>query len=109
MRFLVAELPSFQDPKVAQRFYDDFRNGLTHEARIKNGGEFSWEHQSTINQQVGIFSVNPKYLAEEVRDALTRFVALVVADNAVRYHFAAALKEDFSDELAFADLPEAMA
>lgn len=38
---LVRELPSFADFRSAKRFYDDFRCGLVHEARIKNGCEFS--------------------------------------------------------------------
>jgi hypothetical protein len=36
------------------------------------------------------------------------FVDLMVADNAARYAFAAAPKEDFCDELADAALPEAV-
>lgn len=102
-RFLTESLPSFHDPQLAARFYEDFRNGLTHEARIKNGGEFSLSSEGTLNTESGLFRVNPKYLAHEVDEALTTFVAQVIADQRVRSDFAAALREDFSEELSVSD------
>lgn len=50
-----------------------------------------------------MFRVNPKYLAHEVDEALTTFVAQVIADQRVRSDFAAALREDFSEELSVSD------
>lgn len=41
--FVQQELPSFSNKELAKRFYEDFRNGLIHESRIKLGGQFSLE------------------------------------------------------------------
>ncbi len=43
-------LTSFASDELAARFYDDFRNGLVHEAKIKQGGQFSLELQSTVQE-----------------------------------------------------------
>lgn len=33
-KFALDELKSFSDPDMAERFYDEFRNGLVHEGRL---------------------------------------------------------------------------
>jgi hypothetical protein len=98
-RFPTEWLPSFRDNQLAARFYRDFRNGLTHEARIKDAGEFSLHTEGTINIESGIFRVNPKHLAQEVEAALIRFVSQLTMDETLRNNFAAALRDDFSTEL----------
>lgn len=47
--WLVSEIPDFglpipkyKDQKLADLFYKQFRNGLVHEGRIKDGGQFSY-------------------------------------------------------------------
>lgn len=99
-RFIVDSLPSFRDEQIAAKFYDEFRNGLTHEARIKNGGEFSFESQSTVYTESGLLRVNPSYLVQEVDAALTKFVAQATMDPTVRDELASPLREDFAAELA---------
>jgi hypothetical protein len=98
-RFLTEWLPSFSDSQLAGRFYRDFRNGLTHEARIKDAGEFSLHTEGTIDIESGILRVNPRYLAQEVEAALIRFVSQLTTDETLRSDFAAALRDDFSAEL----------
>jgi hypothetical protein len=52
-RFAREELRSFSASGLATRFYEDFRNGLVHEARIKNGGQFSLDIGSTVERVSG--------------------------------------------------------
>lgn len=99
-RFLKEELSSFTDERVAERFYDQFRNGLVHEARVKKGGQFSLEQSETVVVDGSILSINPRLLANEVRAALKRYVALLVADDSARLELAQVLKREFLEELA---------
>ena len=94
------ELESFPDEEISRRFYTDFRNGLVHEARIKNGGEFSLEQATTIFFEHSIMRVNPIYLHQEVYSALARFIELLAEDADIRKVFVSTLKQEFAYELA---------
>lgn len=99
-KFVREELSSFQGEELAGRFYDEFRNGLVHEARIKCGGQFSLERERTVEQLDGLLLVNPNYLAREVREAMARYVRLLSEDDRERQNVAAGLKRDFRQEFA---------
>jgi len=94
-----AQLQSFTSNDVAHRFYDEFRNGLVHEGRIKNGGQFSFEQPETVAMVSGCLSINPKYLADEVNDALHRYVAELKCDTNTRNKLLNSIKTDFQHEL----------
>jgi len=94
------ELPSFHSPAIAGRFYDEFRNGLVHEARIKKGGQFSLEQSSTVDTASGVLSINPMRLAKEVYVALQRYVATLKGRPTACQDLLARLKTDFKYELA---------
>jgi len=94
------KLQSFRGEDIAKRFYYDFRNGLVHEAHIKNGGEFSLEQETTLVFEYNIMRVNPLCLLEEVDGALSRFVKLLVEHDTERKSFIEVLKDEFTHELA---------
>jgi hypothetical protein len=71
--WLARELPSFSNPVHAKRLYDDFRCGLVHEARIKNGSEFSNAFDETVHLEDGVMVVNPLYFHTELVQALASF------------------------------------
>lgn len=50
----------------AQKINDDFRNGLIHEGRIKNGGQFSYDYRTLDKFEDGCLVVNPRYFQDEV-------------------------------------------
>lgn len=79
-----AELPSAQDPEHASALYDQIRNGLVHEARLKAGSQFYLEQEQVIDEGTGIFRINPRLLAGEVREALAQFVARLQHDRQAR-------------------------
>ena len=94
------ELPSFHDAHIARRFYDEFRNGLVHEARIKNGGQFSLEQAKTVDTGSGVLSINPKYLVSEVGVALQRYIFELKAKPSACNDLLKRLKKDFQYELS---------
>jgi hypothetical protein len=94
------ELQSFNDGEIARRFYEEFRNGLVHEARIKNGGQFSLEQSKTVDTTMEVLSINPKCLAEEVGIALDRYVDKLRSDGSSCDKLRVRLKEDFRYEFS---------
>jgi len=94
-----AELQSFANPDIAHRFYDEFRNGLVHEARIKNGGQFSFDQPKTVDVVSGALSVNPRHLADEVSNALDRYVSRLKRETNTRNKLLERIKTDFEHEL----------
>ena len=91
---------SFSKGGLATRFYEDFRNGLVHEARIKNGGQFSLEIGSTVEQLRGVLLINPARLGVEVRSAINGYAALLERDAAARQRLARALARDHARDFA---------
>lgn len=92
-------LPSFNELETRERFYLDFRNGLVHNARIKNGGEFTLESKSTVEVRGQILSINPLHLCKEVSGALDRYVKDLKANRSMRTQFIGMIVSDFSYEL----------
>ena len=92
-----ANLPSYNEV-ISKRFYDDFRNGLVHEARIKNGGDFSLEGDETIQEMGDILSCNPLHLHDEIELALESFIQLLLEDSSKFEIFRQRICDDFSYE-----------
>ena len=98
-RFAHEELGSFS-PLLADRLYEDFRNGLVHEARVKNGGQFSLETGSTVEERAGLMLINPKQLAAEVRASVDAYRNLLNRDDDARRGLSRTLARDFAKEFA---------
>ena len=82
-RILTKELKSFGDSNIAQRFYDEVRNGLVHEARLKKGAQFTLDPliDETVTTRIGdVLLINPRLLLTEVQDALDSYVELLKRD-----------------------------
>lgn len=102
-RFAIEETNSFSTGALAERFYDEFRNGLVHEARLKNGAQFSLDTSATVQQLDGLLLVNPLHLAEEVRSALDSYVTLLETDERSREALARRLEEDLAQDFRSSD------
>jgi hypothetical protein len=98
-QFVQDELPSFASPGLSKRFYDDFRNGLVHEARVKSGGHFSLQTPRTLRFDRTYMVVNPKFLLDEVNQALKRYSLLLRADAAELPKLAKKLKADHAEDV----------
>lgn len=97
-RFVRDNLPSFASAERADCLYDDFRNGLIHEGRIKSGAQFSLDAGDTITDIEGIVLVNPMLLADEVSVALDRFIEVLHGDAVARRRFSDNLSRDHGDD-----------
>jgi hypothetical protein len=97
-KFTHDALSSFSGVDLAQRFYQEFRNGLVHEARLKKGGQFSLETKATVELLDGLLIINPRLLAEEVREALSAYRKLLDTDDQQRAALAKALRRDHIDD-----------
>jgi hypothetical protein len=74
LSWVTQHLSSFSDENLAKRLYDDFRNGIVHESRVKNGSQFSLERSATVSKLGEILVINPLSLALEVEEALQDFI-----------------------------------
>jgi hypothetical protein len=101
-KFAREELLSFPRRDMAKRFYEEFRNGLVHQATLKEGAQFSLDTRRTLTQLDEMLVVNPQYLAEEVSSALDSYVDLLRRDNAERKKLAERLREDLSKDFRVA-------
>jgi hypothetical protein len=99
-RFAREELKSFRSEARATRFCDDFRNGLVHEARIKEGCQFSLEIGSTVEELDGLMLINPARLAAEVRASVDAFADMLNRDDAARQVLAYTLARDHARDFA---------
>jgi ribonuclease HI len=100
-KWTAAELKSFKNPDVNKRFYEDFRDGLVHNARIKRGSQFSLDQNATVVYERSILSINPRLLADEVEDALSRLVTKLVTSDPLRDLFLSRIRSEFEEELGF--------
>jgi hypothetical protein len=103
---LLKELPAFGAGNFRQRFYDDIRNGLVHEARLKNGAQFTLD--STADKAVtegagSILLVNPSHLLTQVRKALNDYIRLLEADEHERCLLSASLMLDLEKDFRVAE------
>ena len=93
-KFARDDLTSFSEGDRAERLYDAFRNGLIHEGRIKDGAQFSFDYQSTVEEMQGVLVINPQLLAQEVEGALKTYIAALRVDKRLRAALIRRLSED---------------
>ena len=76
------------DPKLADRFWIYFRDGLAHEGRVKSvgqsSGQFSLERPDMLTTIGGVLVVNPLKLLEAVEAAFQRYCKEMNGDEATK-------------------------
>ena len=88
---------------LAKKIYKDFRNGLVHECRIKNGGEFSLNEGETIREEVddnGVryLVVNPEKLLKKLDDGFKNYLDDLQQDENMLSQLIECLKKDFNED-----------
>jgi len=92
------------DGYLANKFYKDFRNGLVHECRIKNGGEFSLSIDNLFvlkrvdNREYLV--VNPEVLLEEIRKGFDKYLKDLRKNNILFEELINCLKKDFKSDFS---------
>lgn len=110
-KWLVDNLSAFagpdpQNPKrtLAQRFCGEFRNGLVHEGRIKNGGQFSYDDTDLVRIVEPVMIVNPNTLLEGISDSFYRYIKKVSSDELTFQSFRCALIDCFGTDMEIAQM-----
>lgn len=92
-----------QNKTLARRFYEDFRNGLVHEGRIKKCGQFSYGYEiELIHVDDGIMIINPDLLLENTKRAFNSYIADIEKDDSKFQQFRCALRRDFQEDVEYA-------
>jgi hypothetical protein len=92
---------------LAQRFYDEFRNGLVHEGRIKNAGQFSYDCNELVDTIKAsgagtVMRINPDCLLGAIAVAIERYLCRLRAEKFVFEVFKCALIRDFGRDYEYA-------
>ena len=101
--------PDNPGQKIADRFYDEFRNGLIHEGRIKKAGQFSINPAlfAPSSQIISIVDhamvVNPFNLLDATIAALDNYSNDLLNDVNLQKKFANFLKTVFTDDINYAN------
>lgn len=98
--FVRGLLPSFVEPENAKILYEKFRNGLVHEARLKDGCQFELGSSRTFENTGPTPIVNPALLIAEVRTGLNQLISELEGSQQFRSEFAKCLREEFAFELS---------
>lgn len=90
------------DDTHMKRVYDEFRCGLMHEARIKNGGYFTYEIASVVDvSKDDIISINPEKLLKNVEIAFTEMLDNETKGQHSAENFRDLIIADFKIDLDF--------
>jgi hypothetical protein len=93
--FVQQNLAHFSSDEAADVLYEEFRNGLVHEGRVKRGAEFSPSSSMVIDCVDGVWRINPTLLVDEVSSALQA----LAADKGMRAAIGSAVVNDYRIEL----------
>jgi len=93
--------PNFTNRTLADRFNDEFRNGLIHEGRIKNVGQFSYDFPEIINMEEEVMIVNPGKLLCKIEFLLDNYIKQVKESESLFLKFRESLRKDFKREIDY--------
>lgn len=99
--------PDNTSQTLALRFYEEFRNGLIHEGRIKNAGQFSYNLDDLVKVEKSIMIVNPKSLLEAITFAFGKYVRKLNDDDFTFQVFRCALIRDFRKDIEYVNKSKA--
>ncbi len=93
--------PNRYERTLANRFYDEFRNGLIHEGRIKNAGQFSYDFDKIIkiDKEADIMIVNPNKLLGRIITISDNYIIQLEEDSSLYLEFKQILIGDFNKEI----------
>jgi hypothetical protein len=99
-RFVHQRLKSFAEPRHAAILYEKYRNGLVHEARIKDGCQFEIGRTETLDISGIAPVIDPARLIIEIRAALNAIICELDKSQQFRTELALHIRREFEYELA---------
>lgn len=94
--------PESSENTLAYRFYKDFRNGLIHEGRIKNAGQFSYDSEELVKVEKKVMTVNPDLLLKAIKKSFKEYIDKVEREEFSFQRFRYALIRDFQEDVELA-------
>ena len=88
----------------ASRLYEEFRNGLVHEGRIKKASQFSDDFSKLVEIEGLIMIINPKYLLKEIIRSFKEYISKLKTEKSEFDIFKKNLKEDFQNDRDYIDI-----
>jgi len=88
----------------ASRLYEEFRNGLVHEGRIKEASQFSYDFSKLVIIEGLIMIINPKYLFKEIIRSFKKYISKLKTEKSEFDIFKKNLKEDFQNDRDYVDI-----
>lgn len=97
----ISGLPDFRGLtwEELERVYDEFRNGVTHEARIKNGGQFTYDIDKAVEIKDGIVLVNPSLLLDQVSEVFKESISSIKDNEKEQIRISNQIKDDLREDL----------
>lgn len=95
--------PDHRSQTLADRFYDEFRNGLVHEGRIKNAGQFSYYYSELVKVEQSVMIINPEYLLKAIYESSERYMAKIEKEDFAFQAFKCTLMRDFRRDVEYAN------
>ena len=87
---------------LAERFCKEYRNGLVHECRVKNGGQFAEQFDCTLKIINNVMIINPSYLVKDIHKSLIIYTDKLHKNDAIYHRFKRRLKNDYQKDVEFA-------
>jgi len=87
------------DERLAKRFYKEFRNGLVHEGRIKNGSYFSNDSEKLVNEINDFMGINSQKLIDAISESFNRYIEKLRTDEIEFLNLRRFIIRDFKKEL----------
>jgi hypothetical protein len=97
--FARTRLPSFKGLPAATLLYDNYRNGLVHEARLKNGCQFALGLNRTLDTSGAFPVVDAARLLQELRESVYALVEEMRASKPFREQLVTYVRREFAYEL----------
>lgn len=95
----VVNLKESRQREIAKNFDDFFRNGIVHEGRVKNCGQFSYDFNWLFQFENDFMVVNPNILLTEIDGYFRMYLRKLESDDGHYTLFINKLKRQFEAEV----------
>ena len=85
--------------RFAKEFDDNFRNGLIHEGRIKNGGQFAFRGGALFSYESEFLIIDPRVLLKIVHDYFEQYIEKLLSSDPHYFVFHSKIKRQFEAEI----------
>ena len=96
--WIEGSIKEFKGNNLSRKFYEDFRNGLIHEGRIKNGGQFTYD-VSKIYCEDDVMLINPGMVLNSIKISFQSYLSDIKVDEEKFNEFKELLMDDFKKEI----------